>query len=137
VDIPLPEPDPRAAVILASLRIADRRLILSRREITQLAPAVAQWLGLGLDAEQINEALTANLPGRLHARPARILAFRLTEPPTALPEPTTPPSGVTATTSLPWQTWEGPCQLPFKAAEPGRCRKCPPVSTEQELAATG
>jgi hypothetical protein len=135
VDVPLPEPDPQAAVILASLRISDRRLILSRREIVQLAPAVAQWLGLGLNAQQITETLTANLPGRLHARPARILAFRLTETPTALPELTGPPSGVAAATVLPWQTCEGPCERPFKAAEPGRCRDCLP--REEQLAATG
>ncbi|MFC4609210.1 hypothetical protein ACFO9E_15485 [Streptomyces maoxianensis] len=120
---PLTEPDPKAVVILASLRIRDRRLILSRREVAQLAPAVAQWLAQGAGPEEITDLLTTGLPARLSARPARILAFRLRDLPVAAPAqaaaPDTPPV-------LPWQTCDGGCERAFRAAEPGRCRDCPP-----------
>ncbi|MFJ2651274.1 hypothetical protein ACIO1C_31700 [Streptomyces sp. NPDC087420] len=129
------EPDPQAELILASLRISDRRLVLSRREVSQLAPAVGQWLGRGLDAQQITEALTVNLPDRLRARPARILGFRLTEVPTELPSSAEPP-GAPEAVALPWQTCDGPCERPFRAAEPGRCRDCPP-GAGRELTAVG
>jgi hypothetical protein len=120
---PLTEPDPRAVVVLASLRIRDRRLILSRREVTQLAPAVAQWLARGVGQEEITDLLTAGLPDRFRARPARILAFRLRDLPIAAPTPAAVPH---AKAVLPWQTCDGGCERAFRAAEPGRCRDCPP-----------
>lgn len=117
------EPDPRAVVVLASLRIRDRRLILSRREVDQLAPVVSQWLAQGVGQEEITDLLTTGLPDRLHARPARILGFRLRDLPLAAPvqvaAPAVPPV-------LPWQTCDGGCERAFRAAEPGRCRDCPP-----------
>ncbi|MGY0060919.1 hypothetical protein ACWY4P_30985 [Streptomyces sp. LZ34] len=120
----LAEADEQAVALLASLRIADPRLILSRHEVAQLAPAVAQWLAAGVGPRQITSALTTRLPDRLLARPARILAFRLSEPPlpvpdSAAPTPRTPPPAV----PLPWQTCDG-CERPFRAAEPTRCRDC-------------
>ncbi|NUL08027.1 hypothetical protein HRW07_33455, partial [Streptomyces lunaelactis] len=75
------EPDPRAVVILASLRLVDRRLLLSCREVDQLAPAVTQWLAQGVSPEEITSHLTAHLPNPLRARPDRILAYRLRELP--------------------------------------------------------
>jgi hypothetical protein len=119
-----PEPDPRALVILASLRIVDRRLILSRREVDQLAPAVTQWLAQGVDPQEITGHLTARLPDPLLARPARILAYRLRELP--LPLPAFPTQAATPAAVLPWQTCDGGCERAFRAAEPGRCRDCPP-----------
>lgn len=120
---PLTEPDPRAVVILASLRIRDRRLILSRREVAQLAPAVTQWLAQGVGQEEITDLLTTGLPDRIQARPARILAFRLRDLPVAAPAQaaTSPTPPV-----LPWQTCDGGCERAFRAAEPGRCGDCPP-----------
>ncbi|MGW7466382.1 hypothetical protein ACWGJT_17155 [Streptomyces xantholiticus] len=126
---PRPETDPahtagtdrdlRASVILASLRIVDRRLILSRREVDQLAPAVTRWLAHGVSPEDITTHLTERLPAPLRARPARILAYRLRELPPPLPDrPATP-------ATLPWQTCDG-CERAFRAVEPGRCRDCPP-----------
>ncbi|MGW7285500.1 hypothetical protein ACWGH4_08380 [Streptomyces sp. NPDC054847] len=116
-----PALDPRASVILASLRILDRRLILSRREADRLAPAVTQWLDHGVGPEDITAHLTTRLPEPLRARPARILAYRLRELPPPLPD--RPP----APAVLPWQTCDGGCERAFRAAEPGRCRDCPPA----------
>ncbi|ADI07815.1 hypothetical protein SBI_04695 [Streptomyces bingchenggensis BCW-1] len=120
----LAEADEQAVALLASLRIADPRLILSRREVAQLAPAVAQWLAAGVGPRQLTSALTTPLPDHLLARPARILTFRLSEPPlpvpdSAAPTPHTPPPAV----PLPWQTCDG-CERPLRAAEPTRCRDC-------------
>ncbi|WP_326721407.1 hypothetical protein OHT59_20155 [Streptomyces sp. NBC_00243] len=113
--------DPQAVVILASLRIVDRRLILSRREVAELAPAVAKWLARGLRPEEITGLLTAGLPEHFMSRPARVLAYRLGEAPLAAPPaPDTPP---THRAVLPWQTCDG-CERAFRALEPSSCRDC-------------
>lgn len=118
---PVPEADERAVAILASLRLADPRLILSRREVAELAPAVSEWLAAGVGPAQITVALTARLPDHLRTRPARILAFRLSEPPLPAPTPTATP---TRPPALPWRNCDG-CERAFRAAEPGRhCRDC-------------
>jgi hypothetical protein len=114
------EADPQAAVILASLRIVDPRLILSRRDITQLAPAVTRWLAAGVGPAQITDLLTVGLPPRLLTRPARILAFRLQETP--LPVPAAPRRAPRPPV-VPMQNCGG-CERAFRAAEPGRCRDC-------------
>ncbi|MET7766484.1 hypothetical protein ABZS71_32565 [Streptomyces sp. NPDC005393] len=116
----LAEADEQAVAILASLRIADPRLILSRREVAELAPAVTQWLAAGVGPAQITAALTGRLPDQFLARPSRILRFRLSEPPLAVPAPAALPSTPAV---LPWQTCDG-CERAFRAAEPGRCRDC-------------
>ncbi|WP_407549840.1 hypothetical protein QOM21_11630 [Streptomyces sp. Pv4-95] len=51
--------------LLARLPHRDRRLLLSEREITALAPAVTDWLARGVPAEEITAALTQGLPARL------------------------------------------------------------------------
>ncbi|MFD9328614.1 hypothetical protein [Streptomyces sp. NPDC060065] len=113
--------DPQAVVILASLRIVDRRLILSRREVAELAPAVAKWLARGLRPEEITGLLTAGLPEHFMSRPARVLAYRLAEVPLAAPPtPDTPP---TQRAVQPWQTCDG-CERAFRAPEPSSCRDC-------------
>jgi hypothetical protein len=94
---------------------------VSRREVAELAPAVTQWLAAGVGPAQITDLLTTGLPDRFRARPARILAFRLSEPPLATPDPVAPPERPTA---LPWQTCDGGCERAFRAAEPGCCRDC-------------
>ncbi|ADI09515.1 hypothetical protein SBI_06395 [Streptomyces bingchenggensis BCW-1] len=120
---PLDEADEQAVALLASLRIADPRLILSRREVAELAPAVTQWLAAGVGPRQITGTLTTGLPDRLRARPARILAFRLSEPPLAVPESATGVPRTSPVNPLPWQTCDG-CERAFRAAEPSRCRDC-------------
>ncbi|MFJ2832581.1 hypothetical protein ACIPC1_34365 [Streptomyces sp. NPDC087263] len=114
--------DPQAVVILASLRIADRRLVLSRREVAELAPDVSEWLARGLRPEEITGLLTAGLPPHFRSRPARLLAHRLAE----LPLPAPPPAPYTPPTQqpvLPWQTCDG-CERAFRAPEPSACRDC-------------
>ncbi|MCG0290605.1 hypothetical protein [Streptomyces sp. PSAA01] len=116
----LAEADEQAVAILTSLRIADPRLILSRREVANLAPAVGQWLAAGVGPAQITRTLTTRLPDRLLTRPARILAFRLSEPPLPVPTPAAPPSPPPV---LPWRTCDG-CDRAFRSANGGRCRDC-------------
>ncbi|OMI39585.1 hypothetical protein SPAR_10257 [Streptomyces sparsogenes DSM 40356] len=120
--------DEQAVALLASLRIADPRLILSRREVAQLAPAVARWFAVGVGPRQLTSLLTTGLPDRFLARPSRILTFRLSEPPPAVapaPAPHTPPPTPPRTPPpvLPWQTCDG-CERAFRAAEPALCRDC-------------
>ncbi|QNP63873.1 hypothetical protein [Streptomyces genisteinicus] len=113
---PAPE-DPRAVVVLASLRLVDRRLILSARETAGLAPAVGRWLARGVEPADLTAHLTDRLPARLLARPARILAHRLRELPPPLPEQPAPPP------VLPMVTCDG-CGLAFRSAGTERCRGC-------------
>jgi hypothetical protein len=118
----LDDADPQAVVILSSLRIVDRRLILSRREVAELAPTVAEWLACGLGPEEITGLLTDRLPEHFRARPARVLAYRLREVPLpAPPAHSAPPAGRPA--ALPWQTCDG-CERAFRAPEPTSCRDC-------------
>ncbi|MFP8962162.1 hypothetical protein ACLIYP_16635 [Streptomyces nanhaiensis] len=129
---PLGEADPDAVRVLASLRAADPRLILSESEATRLAPDVARWLAAGVSPARITETLTAGLPERLLARPARILAFRLGEPPLPAPALAPPPAKPVV---LPLQTCDG-CERAIRAARPGQlCRDC--RTEREELRATG
>lgn len=76
---PLPPLSGPAADLLSRLRTADPRLLLSLRDIHQLAPAVDTWLERHATADQITRTLTAGLPP-LHVpihSPARFLAYRL------------------------------------------------------------
>ncbi|WP_371660512.1 hypothetical protein [Streptomyces sp. NBC_00280] len=118
----LDDADPQAVVILASLRIVDRRLILSRSEVAELAPAVTEWLAQGLGPEEITGVLTTGLPDHFRARPARVLAFRLREAPLPAP-PSTPPAVTALPVALRWQTCDG-CERAFRAAGPSACRDC-------------
>ncbi|RXS56687.1 hypothetical protein EST54_33515, partial [Streptomyces sioyaensis] len=69
-------PAPQAADLLAALPHRDRRLFLSEREITALAPAVTDWLDRGAAPQEITDALTIGLPAHINRRPARLLAHR-------------------------------------------------------------
>ncbi|MET7766295.1 hypothetical protein ABZS71_31510 [Streptomyces sp. NPDC005393] len=128
----LAEADEQAVAILASLRILDPRLILSRRDVAELAPAVAQWLSTGVGPAQITRALTARLPDRLLTRPARILAFRLSEPPLPVSARQTKPGGtILATVGGAWSYGTGLAKVTVcedGTAEGriiGRCRQGP------------
>ncbi|MFI6339437.1 hypothetical protein [Streptomyces sp. NPDC050535] len=123
--------DPQAVVVLSSLRILDRRLILSRREVAELAPAVTEWLARGLGPEEIAGLLTTGLPETFRSRPARVLAYRLSEVP--LPAPPAPP---TAAAPHPWQTCEG-CERAFRAPAPTSCRDCRNTPTPRATRASG
>ena len=114
-------PAPQAAELLAALPHRDRRLLLSEREITALAPAVTDWLDRGAAPQEITDALTSGLPTRLSRRPARLLAHRLS----ALrpPSRTSPPPQPDRPPVVPLQNCDG-CDRAFRADGPGRCRDC-------------
>ncbi|WP_209446560.1 helix-turn-helix domain-containing protein, partial [Streptomyces palmae] len=81
--VPTPEGHRVAAALLAGLRHADARLLLSERDVGRLAPAVLAWLERGASPESVHRALTTGLPPNL-AHPAALLAHRLT---VSLPPP--------------------------------------------------
>jgi len=116
----------RAAALLAGLRRADDRLILSRRDVDRLTPAVTAWLDNGVSAVMIQHALTDNLPIELR-NPARLIGYRLDALlPVALPPrpaPSPPLADGRRERPLPLQTCDG-CERAFRAAHPGRCRDC-------------
>lgn len=116
-----PEADREAVDLLARLPHRDRRLLLSEREITALAPAVTDWLARGVPAEEITAALTQGLPARLTRRPARLLAHRLAS--LRPPARTGPPPGPARPAVVPLQNCDG-CDRAFRATHPGHCLDC-------------
>ncbi len=123
----LPLPRPRtsehrqaAAALLAELRRADPRLLLSVRDVHRLAPAVAAWLERGADPDAVRHTLTTGLPAPLR-HPAALLAHRLT----ALLPPRLPNAPAAPTTGRPhpFQTCDT-CDRAFRAPAPGHCRDC-------------
>ncbi|MEU6337851.1 hypothetical protein ABZ839_26100 [Streptomyces cellulosae] len=118
--VALTEADPQAVAVLASLRHADPRLVLSEREAVRLAPAVTAWLAAGVAPAQITRTLTTGLPDRFLTRPAGLLAFRLRDTP--LPAPP-PPEPAARPSVPPLQTCDG-CDRAFRAPAPGHCRDC-------------
>ncbi|WP_367433601.1 hypothetical protein [Streptomyces celluloflavus] len=122
---PLPRPRTSehrqaAAALLAELRRADPRLLLSVRDVHRLAPAVAAWLERGADPDAVRHTLTTGLPAPLR-HPAALLAHRLT----ALLPPRLPDAPATPTTGHPhpFQTCDS-CDRAFRAPTPGHCRDC-------------
>ncbi|MEU4882085.1 hypothetical protein OIE82_16350 [Streptomyces althioticus] len=129
--VALSEADPQAISVLASLRHADPRLVLSGREAVRLAPAVTAWLAAGVTPAQLTRTLTTGLPDRFLTRPAGLLAFRLRETP--LPAPP-PPEPVARQAVPPLQTCDG-CDRAFRAPAPGHCRDCRSAGTGLPAAA--
>lgn len=113
-----PQLQSRATDLLAGLRTADPRLLLSARDIAELAPAVCTWLQRGVPPEHVTRTLTAGLPPEPLHRPAGLLAHRLTN---WLPPPL--PSKAAQPPPPPLQTCDG-CDRAFRARRPGRCRDC-------------
>ncbi|MDJ1138191.1 hypothetical protein NMN56_040785, partial [Streptomyces iconiensis] len=108
-----------ATALLAALRRDDDRLLLSKRDVARLAPAVEAWLERGTGPEAVRRALTARLPADPLISAASLLSYRLIEslPP---PLPTAPPAN-----QRPDPFQECPdCERPFRAPRPGRCRTC-------------
>ncbi|MFJ4562941.1 hypothetical protein ACIP4U_04340 [Streptomyces caelestis] len=130
-DKPSPPPPTQgpAADLLARLRLADPRLLLSAHDVRRLAPAVDTWLARSATPAQITRTLTASLPPAsepIH-HPARFLEHRLT---VLLPPPLPPdrPTAVPAATAVvPLQTCDG-CERAFRSHDPtARCRDCRPA----------
>ncbi|WP_323375791.1 helix-turn-helix domain-containing protein [Streptomyces sp. RB17] len=118
----------RAVALLAGLRRADNRLILSRHDVDRLAPAVAAWFDGGATAAVIHRALTEGLPAVLR-NPAKLIAYRLDEllpvplPARPTPSPNVTPGSGPARRSDPLQNCDG-CERAFRSPRPGRCRDC-------------
>ncbi|MEV5482211.1 MULTISPECIES: hypothetical protein [Streptomyces] len=127
-----PEPVPEAVDLLTRLPHHDRRLLLSEREITTLAPTVTDWLDRGVPPQEITTALTTSLPARINRRPARLLAHRLIalRPPAC----TSPPQEPDRPPVIPLQNCDG-CDRAFRAGRPGHCQDCRSDSPEVRCAA--
>lgn len=114
-----PAPSGPAADVLARLRLADPRLLLSARDIAHLAPSVDDWLARAVTPAQIVRALTTGLPPvpePIH-HPARFLEHRLT----ALLPPPLPPE---ASRPAPLRTCDG-CDRAFRTHDPAaHCADC-------------
>ncbi|MFM9596627.1 hypothetical protein ACKI1J_43965 [Streptomyces scabiei] len=125
---PVTMPTGPAAVLLARLRLADARLLLSERDVQRLAPAVEIWLARAATPDQITRTLTAGLPSEADPIrcPASLLEYRLT---TLLPPPLpTRPTGTAAVAppSRPLQmiNCDG-CDRGFRSDDPrALCRDC-------------
>ncbi|MET9674719.1 helix-turn-helix domain-containing protein [Streptomyces sp. NPDC006482] len=113
-----------ASDLLARLRLADPRLMLSAGDVQRLAPAVQTWLSRAATPAQITRTLTANLPPEpvpIH-HPARFLEFRLGHllPPPLPAEEPRPPG------PAPLVTCDG-CERAFRSHDPdascGDCRE--------------
>ncbi|MFD7665219.1 hypothetical protein [Streptomyces sp. NPDC059788] len=65
--------------LLSELRLADARLMLSVRDVTRLAPAVATWLSHGVAPEHVVRTLASDLPPGVIFSPAALLEYRLSE----------------------------------------------------------
>ncbi|MGW1670269.1 hypothetical protein [Streptomyces sp. NPDC002324] len=130
--VPPADSDPRAIAVLAGLRRADPRLVLSEREAARLAPAVTRWLGAGLLPTQITDHLTVRLPADLLVRPAGILAYRLKETPLIAPEPGSPETPERPAV-LRMRNCDG-CDRGFRSAGHSHCRDC---RSRDQLPATG
>ncbi|MFJ9003738.1 hypothetical protein [Streptomyces canus] len=125
---PVTVPDGPAADLLARLRLADTRLLLSERDVQRLVPAVEAWLARAATPDQITRTLTAGLPSGADPirHPASFLEYRLTTllPP---PLPTGPLRPTTATPPpqpVPLITCDG-CERAIRAHDPhALCREC-------------
>ncbi|MEU7280408.1 helix-turn-helix domain-containing protein [Streptomyces sp. NPDC045431] len=112
----------QAVDLLAGLRHADPRLLLSERDAEVLAPGVVAWLEREVEPELVRAALTACLPSGPLNRPAALLAHRLTA---QLPPP---PTFRAARRPHPLQCCDR-CERAFRAPEPGVCRDCLPATS--------
>ncbi|WP_327297318.1 helix-turn-helix domain-containing protein [Streptomyces sp. NBC_01197] len=114
-----------AADLLARLRVADPRLLLSARDIQRLAPAVENWFARDAAPAQVTRTLTANLPREPEPirHPARFLEHRLA---TLLPPPL--PAGPVPHTLAPLHTCDG-CERAHRTHDPaGLCADCRPAA---------
>ncbi|WP_405482074.1 hypothetical protein [Streptomyces sp. NBC_00009] len=127
-----PPPQGPAGELLARLRLADPRLLLSARDVHHLAPAVDAWLERSATPDQITRTLTAGLPPHPTAihHPSRFLEHRLASllPPPLPPDPRPASAGAAALKVAPLQTCDG-CERAFRCHDPdARCRDCRPAA---------
>ncbi|WP_328341128.1 helix-turn-helix domain-containing protein [Streptomyces violaceus] len=115
-----------ATEVLAGLRRTDPRLLLSATDTEHLAPGVVAWLERDMTPTAVHHALTSDLPPEPLARPAALLAHRLTAklpplPPFRTPEP--PPA-----VRHPMRNCET-CDHGYRGPDPRNCQGC--ASTER------
>ncbi|WP_246561775.1 helix-turn-helix domain-containing protein [Streptomyces roseirectus] len=116
-----PEHRELAEALLTTLHLTDARLLLRRKDIATLTPAVATWLERGIPLQSIRAALTTTLPTPLHHAPA-LLSHRLTEHlPPPLPELPPRPHPLTPCES---------CDRAIRAPQGSHCRDCRPEHLE-------
>ncbi|SFM73066.1 hypothetical protein SAMN04487980_1004379 [Streptomyces sp. cf124] len=125
---PVTTPTGPAADLLARLRLADARLLLSERDVQRLAPAVETWLARAATPDQITRTLTAGLPSESIPirHPASLLEYRLT---TLLPPPLPTRPTRTATVAPPSRPLQmincDGCDRGFRSSDPrALCRDC-------------
>ncbi|WP_405767782.1 helix-turn-helix domain-containing protein [Streptomyces sp. NBC_00080] len=112
-----------ATDLLAGLRRADTRLLLSATDAGHLAPGVAAWLERDLTPAAVRDALIANLPLEPLHRPAAFLAHRLASqfpPPPPFRAPSPPPA-----VRHPLRNCDR-CDRAFRSPTPGHCHNCRP-----------
>ncbi|MFJ2442296.1 helix-turn-helix domain-containing protein [Streptomyces sp. NPDC087658] len=107
-----------AAEILAGLRRHDPRLLLGELDIRRLAPAVAAWLERGIEPLAVQRTLTALLPQEDIARPAGLIAHRLTH---LLPPPL--PAAPVKPRVVPLQNCDH-CDRAYRSHTEGLCPGC-------------
>ncbi|MCQ4194642.1 helix-turn-helix domain-containing protein [Streptomyces parvulus] len=126
---PVTAPTGPAVDLLARLRLADTRLLLSERDVQRLVPAVETWFARAATPDQIIRTLIAGLPPETDPirHPASFLEYRLTAllPP---PLPTAPLRTVTTATPAaqraPLVTCDG-CERAIRTHDPrALCRDC-------------
>ncbi|WP_406348599.1 helix-turn-helix domain-containing protein [Streptomyces sp. NBC_00144] len=130
--LPPPPATGPAADLLARLRVADPRLLLSARDIQRLAPAVEDWFARDAAPAQVTRTLTANLPREPEPirHPARFLEHRLA---TLLPPPL--PAGPARHTLAPLHTCDG-CERAHRTHDPAElCADCRPAARATTRAA--
>ncbi|WP_405944538.1 helix-turn-helix domain-containing protein [Streptomyces sp. NBC_00963] len=130
--LPPPPATGPAADLLARLRAADPRLLLSARDIQRLAPAVEDWFARDAAPAQVTRTLTANLPREPEPirHPARFLEHRLA---TLLPPPL--PAGPARHTLAPLHTCDG-CERAHRTHDPAElCADCRPAARATARAA--
>ncbi|MFF8989762.1 helix-turn-helix domain-containing protein [Streptomyces sp. NPDC014983] len=111
----------KATDVLAGLRRADPRLLLSATDAEHLAPGVAAWLERELTPTAVRHALTSDLPLEPLRRPAAFLAHRLTAqlpplPPFRAPEPAPP-------VRHPLRNCDT-CDRAYRGPDPRNCQEC-------------
>ncbi len=139
---PLPQPREltaelhrAATALLGDLRRHAHQLVLSEKDIRQLAPAVAAWLERDTRPDTIRHALTNDLPQPLR-HPAKLLKHRLTA---LIPPPLPGADDLTAPARpriavTPFQTCDG-CERAFRSPAPGHCRDCRTADGHTQAAA--
>ncbi|MFE7759978.1 helix-turn-helix domain-containing protein [Streptomyces sp. NPDC057438] len=119
-----------ATDLLADLRRADPRLLLSACDTAHLAPGVAAWLERDLTPTAVRDALTGDLPAEPLHRPAALLAHRLAAqlpPPPPFRAPASPPSVRYQMTNC-----DG-CDRGFRGPKGSRCHDCGPDHAMPDL----